>query len=114
MAGYAVIGAMIFLFVSDAIYRAIVRRVKPLFPATMREEREAHYFLGAVIWEPFFPNELRRKYLWSIGFAALAALCVVLVADSTGHPYWAVFFACLLLGVIRQGAVGWTKYRKRL
>jgi len=113
MTGYAVIGAMVFFYISDALHRAVVRQAKPFFPATIKEEREAHYFLGALIWEPFFPRALRRRYLWSIGFAVLAAFCVVLIADNTGHPYWAVFFAGLLLVMIWRGLDGWTKYRRR-
>lgn len=114
MTGFAVIGALIFLYVSDALYRTVVARAKPLFPLNLQEEHKASFALGALIWERSFPADLRRKYLLSIGFGAIAAFCVALIAYNKGHPIWAAFFVCLLLYVIWHGLVGWTKYRARL
>ena len=113
MTGYAVIAAIVSLYVSDALYRTVVARATPLLPDNLQEERKASYSLGALIWEPSFPNELRRKYLWSIAFGALAGFCVVFFAYNTGHSNWAVFFAGLLLLTIANGLLGWTKYRNQ-
>jgi len=114
MTGYVIIGALVFLFVSDALYRSVVTRAKPLFPLSLQEERRASFALGALLWERSFPADLRRKYLLSIGSAALAVFCVALFAYITGHSNWAVFFAGLLLCVAVHGLVAWTKHRKRL
>ena len=111
MTGLAVLGALVFLYVSDALYRSVVARAKPLLPLNFQEERKASYVLGAFIWQQSFPANLRRKYLLSIASGAMAALCVVLIAYSTSHSNWAVFFAGLLLLTIWNGLVGWTKYR---
>jgi uncharacterized membrane protein YjjB (DUF3815 family) len=80
----------------------------------LQETDKASFSLGALIWEPNFPNELRRQYLWSIGFAALAGFCTTLIAYNTGHLYWAAFFASLLIFVAGFGIMRWTKYRSRL
>ena len=114
MTGYAVLAALAFLYVSDALYRTVVARAKPLMPDNLQEDRKASYSLGAFVWQPSFPADLRRKYLWSIAFGAMAAFCVTLVAYNTRHPNWAVFFAGVLLFVTWHGLVGWTKYRHRL
>ena len=113
MIGNPVIAAIVSQYVSDALYRTIAERAMPLLPDNPHEERKASYSLGALIWEPSFPNELRRKYLWSIAFGALAGFCVVFFAYNTGHSNWAVFFAGLLLLTIANGLLGWTKYRNQ-
>ena len=111
MTGYAVLAALVFLFTSDALYRKVVARAAPLLPLSLQAEAAASFSLGAVIWERTIPNDLRRKYLLSIGFAAMAGLCVTVVAYDTGHPNWTAFFACLLLGVIGHGLRSCMKYR---
>ncbi len=111
MTGYAVLAALVFLFTSDALYRKVVARATSLLPLSMQTETTASFALGAVIWDRKIPNELRRKYLLSIGFAAMAGLCVTVVAYDTGHPNWAAFFACLLLGVIGHGLRSCMRYR---
>ena len=113
MTGLAVLAAIVFLYVSDALYRSVVARAKSQFPSDLQEERKASYVLGAFIWQRSFPAELRRKYLWSIGFGALAAFCVVVIAYTTGHSNWAVFFASLLVLTVWNGLVGYTKSRNR-
>ena len=112
--GIAIIAAIVFLFVSDSLYRTVVARAKPLFPANLQDTDKASFSLGAFMWEANFPNELRRKYLWSIGFATLAGACVTLTAYKTGHLYWAVFFSGLLIFVAGLGITRWTKYRSCL
>ena len=114
MTGYAVIAALVFLYVSDFLYRTVVARAKPLFPLSMQEEHKASFSLGAILWQPAFPADLRRKYLLSIGSGVMAGLCVVIVAYNTGHPNWAMFFACLVSYAIWHGIVAWSKYRARL
>jgi hypothetical protein len=93
MTGYAVLAAIVCLFVSDALFRTVVAWAKPLLPENLQEERKASYSLGALIWESSFPDDLRRKYLLSIAFGVIAGLCVVLIAYNTDHSNWAVFFA---------------------
>jgi hypothetical protein len=114
MTGYAAIAAIVFLYVSDFLYRAVVARAKSLFPPNLQEERKASFSLGAILWLPFFPADLRRKYLWSIGFAVMGGFCVVIVSYNTGHRNWAAFFACLVSYAVWHGVTAWSKYRARL
>jgi hypothetical protein len=113
MTGYAVLTAIVCLYVSDSFYRTIIARAKLLLPENLQEERKASYSLGALIWQPSFPDDLRRKYVLSVGFGAVAAFCVTLVAYNTRHPNWTVFFAAVFLFVTWHGLVSWTKYRQR-
>jgi hypothetical protein len=114
MTGFAIIAALISFYVSDMFYKSVVARAKPLFPSNLQDERAASFSLGAYIWQPAFPAELRRKYLLSIGFGALAAFWVALIAYNTGHSLWAAFFACLLSYVAWHGVLAWSKHRARL
>ncbi|MGH6726691.1 MAG: hypothetical protein ACREB8_09130 [Pseudolabrys sp.] len=113
MTGYAMLAALAFLYVSDSLHRSVVKRARPLMPDSLQEERKASYALGVFIWDQSFPDDLRRKYLWSVTFGAMAAFCVTLVAYNTRHPNWAVFFAGVLLFVTWHGLSGWAKYRQR-
>jgi hypothetical protein len=114
MTGCALIAAIFFLYLSDFLYRAVVARARPLYPPLLQEERKASFSLGAILWLPFFPTDLRRKYFWSIGFAIMGGFCVVVVSYNTGHRNWAVFFAGLVCYAIWHGMAAWSKYRARL
>jgi hypothetical protein len=113
MTGYAVFAGIVCMYVSDRLYRSVVARARPLFPESEREERKANYSLGALLWQPAFPDGLRRKYLWSGGFAVLAALFVTIIAYNTRHPNWAAFFAGVLLLLTAQVLVNGVKYLRR-
>jgi len=103
MTSYTVIAAIVSLYVSDPLYRTVIAWARPLLTDKMQEEPKASNTLGALIWEPSLPNDLRRKYLLSIAFGAIAAFFAVLFAYTAGRSNWTVDFACLLLLTISNG-----------
>jgi hypothetical protein len=109
MTGYIVFVALALFYGSDLLHRTVVARARPLFPSSLQEERKASFVLGAFVWEPSFPADLRHKYLWAVGLGASAILCVVIIAYNTKHPLWAAFFACLFLLTLWHGLKGWIK-----
>jgi hypothetical protein len=114
MSGLAAVGAGIFLIIAGAFYGTALARARPLFPSKLQDEQTARFALDALIWEHSFPADLRRKYLWAVGFSALAFLCLALAAYSEGYAIAAILFGCLFLGALWHGLARWTKHRDRL
>lgn len=114
LTGLAVVTGLVSLFMSDAFYRSAVARARPLLPDDLQEAHKASFSLGAYLWDADCPIGLRQRYLWSIAFAALALICVVIFALRTGHLYWAIVFAIVLAYSAGIGIIGLIKYRNRL
>jgi uncharacterized membrane protein HdeD (DUF308 family) len=70
------------------------------FPLQFQDEESSRYALE-LIWNHNVPVNARRKYLWSMGFASIAAGCLTLLMAAQGPAFGALLFGgVFVIGVV--------------
>ena|SRR5215471_10608365 len=103
-----------FLIAAASFYFSAFDQAAPWFPPEFRNDSRVRIALDVLIWERSFPAEARRKYLLSIGLAAVAMLCAAILLQLQDQFVAAVCFACLFVLGVGCALVRWVKYKDRL
>lgn len=114
MSGLLLLLTFALLIAAAGLYSAAFEQVTPWFPPEFRDPYRVRVALDVLIWERSFPVEARRKYLLSIGLAAVAMLCAAIFLQLQDQFVGAVCFACLFALGVGCALVRWVKYKDRL
>jgi hypothetical protein len=114
MSGLLLLFTLALLITAGGFYYRALEQVRPWFPPNLKDELTARFALDAFIWERSFPADARRKYLVSVGFAAIAFLCPAIALYLQSQFFFAGCFVCLSLLQAGYGLMRWAKYKDRL
>ena len=114
MSGLLLILTFAFLIAAASFYSSAFDQATPWFPPEFRDASRVRVALDVLIWDRSFPVEARRKYLLSLGLAAVAMLCAAIFLQLQDQFVGAVCFACLFVLGVGCVLVRWVKYKDRL